>query len=91
MKKNRKKNDSKYKMPTRNQSFSDFSQSYTGGRNRNKLSYSEKMQRRKTLKQVFIVLGFVALFILGYLIVSVLLNISKIPPETSAAFIACSY
>ena len=73
----------------RRQSFSDFSQSYSGGLNRNKRSYSEKMRRRKTLMRVLVVFGIVALFILGYIIISVMLNLSQLPPETAAAFIAC--
>lgn len=83
----KKKTKSQYNLPARSQSFTDFSPSYKGGLNRNKRSYSERMRQRKTLKHVFVALGIVALFIVGYLIVSVMLNISKIPPETAAAFI----
>ncbi len=79
-----KTSKAKYNLPTRNQSFTGFSQSYADKYNRNKLSYSQRMQRRKTLKRVLITLGFIALFIVGYLIVSVMLNISKIPPEAAA-------
>lgn len=87
-KKNKKKKTSKYNLPARTQNFSDFSQSYKDNYNRNKRSYSEKMRRRQILKRVLVVLGFMALFIVGYLIVSTMLNISKIPPESVAAFIA---
>lgn len=85
----KKKNKSKYNLPTQTRSFTGFSQSYANGLGRKKLSYGEKMHRRKMLKRVFIVLGFVALFVLGYLIVSVMLNISKIPADSVAAFIVC--
>lgn len=88
-KKTKKKKKSEYNLPARNQSFTGFSQSYADGLNRKKRSYSEKMRRRNTLKRVLIVLGFIALFFLGYLVVSVMLNISKIPLETAAVFIAC--
>ena len=85
----KKKTTSKYGLPARRQSFTDFSQSYAGGLNRNKRTYGEKMQRQKTIKRVLAVLGLIALFVLGYLIVSIMLNISKIPPETATAFIRC--
>lgn len=85
----KKKTTIKYDRPMRRQSFSDFSQSYSGGLNRNKRSYSEKLRRRKTLMRVLVVFGIVALFILGYIIISVMLNLSQLPPETAAAFIAC--
>ncbi len=89
IKKFKKKKDGKsaYNSPGRKQSFTDFSQSYVGKHNQKKLSYSEKMRRWQILKRVLVALGLVALFIVGYLIVSVMLNISKIPPETAAAFI----
>ncbi|HZK38550.1 MAG TPA: hypothetical protein VFD23_00175 [Clostridia bacterium] len=85
--KKKRQSTSKYNLPTRKQSFTGFSQSYTGKHNQRKLSYSERMRRRKILKRVLVVLGFVALFIVGYLIVSVMLNISEIPPEAVAALI----
>lgn len=87
--KKKKHHKSNYSMPLHNRSFTGFSQSYASVLSRSKLSYSERMRRRKILKRVFIALGFIALFSLGYLIVSVMLNISKIPPETTVAFIGC--
>lgn len=83
----KKKTNSKYDLPARHQSFTDFSTAYRGGLSRNKRSYSERMRQRKTLKHVFIVLGIVALFIVGYLIVSVMLKISQTPIETTTLFI----
>ena len=81
--KKKKTEKPKLNMPLRRQSFSDFSQSYSGGLSKNKLSYNERMRRRRTLMKVLAVLGFIAVFIIGYLTVSVMLDISKIPPESS--------
>jgi hypothetical protein len=84
--KNKQTKNNKYAMPLRRQSFSDFSQSYSNGLSNNKLSYGDKMRRRAAIKRVLVILGFVALFFIGYLIISVMLNISKLPPETAAIF-----
>lgn len=75
-------------MPQRRQSFSDFSQSYAGGLNRNKLSYSDRARRRKTLIKVLTVLAFIAIFIAGYVTISIMLDLSSTPPETVPAFLA---
>ena len=67
--------------------FSGFSQSYPGGLDGNKTSYAEKMRRRKIVSWVLIAAGIIVLFILGFIMTDVMLEISKSPPETTAAFI----
>jgi len=89
--KKKKTEKSTYNMPQRRQSFSDFSQSYSSGLSKNKISYNEKMRRRRTIMRVLAVLGFIAVFVAGYLTISVMLDLSKIPPETSPASIASEF
>ena len=74
--------------PLRRQSFSDFSQSYAGGLNRNKLSYGDRVRRRKKITRILLVLAFIAIFIAGYLIISIMLDLSKTPAESAPASIA---
>ena len=77
-----------YNIPLRRQSFSDFSQSYAGGQNRNKLSYSDRVRRRNKITKILAVLALIAIFIAAYLIISIMLDISKTPPESAPASIA---
>lgn len=67
--------------------FSGFSQSYPGGLDGKKISYTEKMRRRKTMRWTLIAVGIIALFIAGFIMTDVLLEISKSPPETTAALL----
>lgn len=86
----KKKSDKKphYNIPLRRQSFSDFSQSYAGGLNRNKLSYSDRVRRRKMITRILLVIALIAIFIAGYLFISIMLDISKTPPGSAPALIA---
>ncbi len=70
--------------PLPRKSFSGFSQSYSGELNGNKPSYSERVRRRNIMKWVLIFFGLAALFIIGFVVTDVLLDISKRPPETTA-------
>lgn len=88
MKKNKPVKRRGYGIPLRRQSFSDFSQSYKGGLNRNKLSYSDRVRRRKMITRILLVIALIAIFIAGYLIISILLDLSQTPPGSAPAFIA---
>lgn len=79
--------ESKHNVSNRRKSFSGFSPSYTGGLNGNQQSYSEKMRRRTIVKRALIVAGIITLFILAFLFMDVMLNISQKPVDTASAFI----
>jgi hypothetical protein len=82
------KSKSKPNAPLRRQSLTGFSQSYSDGLNGNKRSYNEIVQRRKLLKRVLIALGLATLFFVGYLVISIMLRISQLPPESAAILLA---
>lgn len=57
-----------------------FKHRYTGPDYSKKLSYGEKQRRRRRLFLIIFLLGFIVFFITGYIIMSVLLDISHMPP-----------
>jgi len=76
---------SKYNVPQQRKSFYDFSQSYAGGLNGNKLSYGEKMKRRRIVKWVLSFAGIAAIFTFAFIFTTVMLDVSQRPVETTGA------
>jgi hypothetical protein len=75
----------KYNVPQQRKSFYDFSQSYAGGLNGNRLSYSEKVKRRRIVKWVLSFAGIAVIFVVAFIFTNVMLDISQKPVETTAA------
>ncbi|MCR5484132.1 MAG: hypothetical protein K6F09_00935 [Clostridiales bacterium] len=49
----------------------------------NRLTYKEKVRRKKIFKTIFVILGAIILIVAGYFVMRLMLDISYLPPDIS--------
>jgi len=69
----------KIKADTDPDSITDFSRVYPDSLGFNRPSYADIVRRRKTVRWLLFILGIIALFLVGFILTDVLLNISSAP------------
>ncbi len=80
----KKRKGSKYNHnPSRQSSYTGFSSSYPGSSFGRRVSYSEKVRRRKILKVISSAVGLIAVLTFGFFIVDFMLNVSELPVKTT--------
>ncbi|MEG1887279.1 MAG: putative glycoside hydrolase [Oscillospiraceae bacterium] len=81
--KRRKRNDKSYtnEYARKHSSYTEFSHSYPGGAMGKRMSYTEKVRRKRIIKTVLAVVGVIAVVTAGYFVTDVLLNVSELPKQ----------
>lgn len=69
----------KVKQDTDPDSITDFSRVYPDSLGFNRPSYADTVRRKKTVRLLLLIAGIILLFLLGFILTDVLLNISSAP------------